>query len=107
MNERQFNTVIVIVAAGFTIFFAAVVLPPLIADPDLLGAFAAGFENPYSSGYSADTIACWLILAAWVAFEAKEKGVRHGWVCVAVGVIPGVAVGYAAYFLLRARQAAG
>jgi hypothetical protein len=104
MNEKQFRASIIAVALGFTVLFCVIVVPPLIADPDILGAFAAGFVNPYSSGYSADVIACWLILAAWVAYEAKSKGVKHGWLCLLVGVFPGVAVGFAAYLLLRSRQ---
>ena len=71
--------------------------------PDILAAFGAGFVNPYSSGYSADVIACWLILAIWVVYEAKSRSVRHGWVCLVVGVVPGVATGFAAYLLLRAK----
>lgn len=106
MTERQFHVVIVAVAVGFTAFFSAVVVPPLIDDPDILGAFGAGFVNPYSSGYSTDVIACWLILAAWVAFEARSKNVRHGWLCLLVGVVPGVAVGFAAYLLVRPQQLA-
>ena len=104
MNERLFRGAIIAVALGFTALFSVVVVPPLIADPDILGAFAAGFVNPYSSGYSADVVACWLILAAWVVFEARSEGVKHGWVCLLVGVIPGVAVGFAAYLLVRSRQ---
>ena len=104
MNERQFLATIIAVALGFTALFAVVVVPPLIEDPDILGAFGAGFENPYSSGYSADVIACWLILAAWVAFEARSKSVKHGWLCLLLGVVPGVAVGFAAYLLLRSHQ---
>lgn len=107
MNERQFHAAIVAVAAAFTLLFAVVIVPPLLENPDIVGAFGAGFVNPYSSGYSADVIACWLILAAWVAFEAKSKGVKHGWLCLVAGVIPGVAVGFAAYLLVRSRQTAG
>jgi len=104
MNQRQFRVIITAVALGFTAFFSVVVVPPLIDNPDVLGAFGAGFGNPYASGYSADVIACWLILAAWVAFEAKSKRVKHGWVCLLLGVVPGVAVGLAAYLLLRSHQ---
>ena len=104
MNEKQFRLTILGVAVSFTALFGAVVVPPLVDDPDLLGAFAAGFENPYSSGYSADVIACWLILAAWVAFDAKSKLVKHGWFCLVLGLVPGAAVGLAAYLLLRLRQ---
>jgi len=104
MNEKQFRATLILLALGFAAYFSAVVVPPLVADPDILGAFAAGFVNPYSSGYSTDVIVCWLILAAWVAFEAKSRSVKHGWVCLALGVIPGVAVGLAAYLLVRSRQ---
>ena len=106
MTERQFLLSVSFVGSAFCAYFAAVVIPPLIANPDLPAAFAAGFVNPYSSGYSADVIACWLILACWVLFEAKSKHIRYGWVCLAVGVIPGVAVGFAAYLVLRDRQLA-
>ena len=76
----------------------------MIAHPDSVGAFAAGFVNSYASGYAADTLTCWVILTAWIAFEAKTKGVRHGWICALLGVVPGVAVGFAGYLLLRGRQ---
>ena len=104
MTESQFKVCVVALAAAFTAIFSVLVIPPLIQDPDVLGAFAAGFVNPYSSGYSSDVIVCWFILAAWVAFEAREKQVRHGWICLVVGLVPGVAVGFAAYLLLRMQQ---
>lgn len=104
MSQRQFLGAVAIVGLAFSGFFAAVVIPPLLANPDVLGAFAAGFVNPYASGYSADVFACWFILVAWVLHEARTKGVKRGWVCLILGIVPGVAVGYAAYFLLRARQ---
>jgi hypothetical protein len=104
MAERLFRVGIIGVAAGFTALFCSVVVPPLIEDPDIVGAFAAGFVNPYASGYSADVIACWLILAIWVGFEAKSRSVKHGWVCLVLGVMPGVAVGFAGYLLLRSSQ---
>jgi hypothetical protein len=104
MNERQFRAVIIGIAIGFTALFIVVVIPPLIDNPDIVGAFAAGFVNPYSSGYSADVIACWLILAAWVVFEARSKRVKHGWLCLVLGLVPGVAVGFAGYLILRSNQ---
>jgi len=88
----------------FVIFFSASVVPALIKDFDVLGAFAAGFVNPYSSGYSADVIACWLILVVWVIYEKTKLNIQHGWVCVLLGIVPGVAVGFAAYLILRLRQ---
>lgn len=95
---------IVAVALAFTALFCVVVVPPLIDNPDVLGAFAAGFVNPYASGYSADVISCWFILAIWVVFEARLKLVKHGWLCLVLGIMPGVAVGLAAYLLLRSNQ---
>ncbi|MEN0065281.1 MAG: DUF2834 domain-containing protein [Myxococcota bacterium] len=102
MSQRVFEGVVISIALGFFAIFMAVVVPPLLEHPDVPGAFAAGFVNPYSSGYSSDVIACWLILMAWVAYEAKH--VRYGWVCVLLGVVPGVAVGLAGYLVLRGRQ---
>ncbi len=104
MSERQFRIAIIAVALAFTALFCVVVVPPLIDNPDVLGALGAGFVNPYASGYSADVIACWLILAIWVAFEAKSRSVKHGWLCLLLGIVPGVAVGLAAYLLLRSSQ---
>ena len=104
MSESFFRITVCSAALFFTIFFAVVVVPPLIANPDIWGAFAAGFVNPYSSGYSMDVFVSWVILAAWVAYEAKVYSVRKGWVCLLIGIVPGVAVGFAAYLRLRAKQ---
>lgn len=106
MTEPLYKATIIAAAAVFTALFAWWCIPPMLADPDIVGAFAAGFVNPYSSGYAADTIACWVILTAWILFEARSKGVRHGWICVVLGAVPGVAVGFAGYLLLRQRQLA-
>jgi hypothetical protein len=107
MNEQAFKLIIVAAAAIFTGLFCWMVVPPLLANPDIIGALAAGFVNPYSSGYSADVLACWTILTAWIVYEARVYGIRHGWVCVLLGLAPGVAVGFAAYLLLRMRQLRG
>lgn len=104
MSESLYKTIVCCAALFFTIFFAVVVVPPLIENPDIWGAFAAGFVNPYASGYSMDVLVSWVILAAWVAYEAKVYSVRKGWVCLLIGIVPGVAVGFAAYLLLRAKQ---
>lgn len=107
MQQRTFTLGITAIAAVFTLFFCATVVPPLLADPDIIGAFAAGFVNPYASGYSADVLCCWAVLAVWVWFESSSGAVRHGWVCLVLGVVPGVAVGFAFYLLLRLRQLPG
>lgn len=104
MKQNAFKATIIAAATVFTALFAYWCIPPLIADPDIVGAFAAGFVNPYSSGYSADVLACWVILSAWILYERRTLGVRHGLWFIALGVIPGVAVGFAGYLLLRMRQ---
>lgn len=104
MSEQVFRAIIIAIAAGFTAIFCWVVVPPLIAHPDIIGALAAGFVNPYSSGYSSDVLACWAILAAWIIFEARTMAIRHGWVCVLLGLVPGVAVGFALYLVIRMKQ---
>jgi hypothetical protein len=91
-------------ASLFFVFFCVVVVPPLIQNPDVVGALAAGFVNPDSSGYSADAIVCWFILAVWVVFEVQRYSVKGGLYCLLLGLVPGVAVGLAAYLFLRPRQ---
>ena len=104
MTEKSFLLTIITVAVGFSVYFTVVVIPPLIENPNILGAFAAGFDNPFSSGYSTDVIACWLVLGAWVLYEARARSVRGGWICLVLGVVPGVVVGFAAYLIVRSRQ---
>ena len=106
MSYSLFRTLLILAAVGFTAAFCVLVVPPLVEDPDILGAFAAGFVNPYSSGYSTDVFVCWFVLAVWVWFEASTLRVRHGWVCLLLGIVPGVAVGFALYLLLRHKQVA-
>jgi hypothetical protein len=104
MNERTFRVLSLAVAIGFAVVFTIVVIPPLIENPDVLGAFSAGFVNPYASGYSSDVIFCWIALAIWVTHEATTYNVRYGWVCLVLGLVPGVAVGFALYLILRSYQ---
>lgn len=104
MSESTFKAIMCCAALFFTVFFAVVVVPPLSENPDILGAFAAGFVNPYASGYSMDVLVCWVILAVWVVYEAKTYSVRNGWICLLLGIVPGVAVGFATYLVLRAKQ---
>ncbi len=107
MTDTVFKTTIIAAAAVFTALFAYWCIPPQIANPDIVAAFGAGFVNPYASGYAADTLACWVILSAWILHERRTLGIRHGLWCIVLGVIPGVAVGFAGYLLVRARQSAG
>ena len=84
-------------------FFVITIIPPLLESQDVIGAFAAGFINPYAAGYSTDVILCWCVLAVWVVHE-RAQGVRHGWVCLLLGVVPGVVVGIALYLVLRTNR---
>ena len=102
MKDRIFRYILIAIAAGFTLFFFYYVIPPALSPFDPLGAILGGFVNPFASGYSTDVILCWLILVAWILYERDR--VRHGWVCIILGVIPGVAVGFALYLILRLEQ---
>ncbi len=104
MDKKSFTYAMVFIALAFTVFFSIVVVPPLIENPDILGAFAAGFDNPYASGYSADVLFCWATLAIWIVHEAKTLSIKYGWVCLLLGAFPGVAVGFPLYLVLRAKQ---
>lgn len=102
MSKKAFKIGISVIGIIFTLIFCAIVIPPLIENPDIIGAFAAGFVNPYSSGYSADVFCCWAILLLWVIYESPK--IKYGWVCLLLGIIPGVAVGFALYLLIRMNQ---
>jgi uncharacterized membrane protein len=104
MNQTNFVRLLTFIALGFTLFFAATVVPPLIQEPDVIGAFSAGFVNPYSTGYSVDVILCWWILVALVLYDTTRSRIPYRWVCVVLGIVPGVAVGLSLYLILRARH---
>lgn len=104
MNDNVFKLLLIFVAIIFSLIFCVVVMPPLIDNPDVLAALAAGFVNPYASGYSFDVILCWAALAIWVIYEAKVLSVRFGWACLLLGLFPGVAVGMSLYLILRMGQ---
>ena len=93
-----------LIALIFIIIFGWVVVPEFIKHPDIIQAFASGFSNPFASGYSSDVIACWGILCIWIIHEARTTQVKYGWLCLLLGIVPGVAVGFAGYLLLREQQ---
>lgn len=107
MSRSTFITLVALLGGAFAGAFCVMVLPPLWANPDVIGALLAGFVNPYASGYALDAITCWLILAVWVMHEARAKGIRHGWVALLLGLAPGVATGLAFYLIVRAQQVPG
>lgn len=104
MNLVSFKILLVALGAGFALAFCVMVVPPLLESGDVMGAFAAGFVNPYSSGYALDAIMCWCVLAVWVIYERKALSLRHGWIALLLGIAPGVATGFAFYLLLRTQQ---
>lgn len=104
MNENVFRVCPYLAAFLFTVIFCFLVIPPLIESRDVVGAFAAGFVNPFAAGYSKDVFFCWFVLSVWVWFEASTQSIKHGWVCLLIGVVPGVAVGFALYLLIRHSQ---
>jgi hypothetical protein len=105
MSDKVFKLALWALALVFTAVLIKVVGPPLAADGwNVVWAFGQGFVNPYSSGYAYDIFFSYAVLAVWVIHEAMAKGVKHGWIALVLGVIPGVAVGLAAYLLIRARQ---
>ncbi|HAE25773.1 MULTISPECIES: DUF2834 domain-containing protein [Hyphomonas] len=104
MSKTIFEASVLLVGAAFTIAFGVIVVPALIESGDIAGAFAAGFVNPFASGYSLDTILCAVILVVWVLHERSALGIRHGWVAIPLSIIPGVAPAFAVYLVIRSRQ---
>jgi len=101
MSNSVFKGSLLVIAIGFTTFFTVTVLPAVFESGDVLGAFMAGFVNPFAAGYSTDVILCWCVLACWVIYDARRYSIKSGWVCLILGVVPGVAVGFALYLYLR------
>ena len=93
-----------IVGIGFAAYFFITLGPLLIENPDVLAAFKAGYANPYAAGFATDATACWFVLAAWVIYEKFEKGIKHGWIALLIGLVPGVATAFALYLVMRMRQ---
>lgn len=100
--KNIFITLVGMLGLTFLVLFFIVVIPPLLVDRDILGAFMAGFVNPYSSGYSIDVLVTWGLLATWILYESKK--IKFGWICIFLGIVPGVAVGFAIYLLMREIQ---
>lgn len=107
MTKSGFELLVAALGAAFAIAFCVIVVPPLLESGDVIGAFAAGFVNPYSSGYSLDAILCGVILLVWVIYERKALKIKHGWVAIPLSFLPGVATAFAAYLIIRSRQLEG
>ena len=92
------------IGAAFTLAFGVIVVPALLEPGDTPGPFAAGFVNPFSSGYSMDVILCAVILFVWILYQRKALGIKHGWIAIPLSFAPGVATVFAAYLIIRTRQ---
>lgn len=103
MSKPLFEALVGAIGLAFAIAFCVIVVPPLLASGDVIGAFGAGFVNPYASGYSLDTLMSGLVLLVWVIYERSARGVRHGWIAILLALAPGVATGFAAYLIIRSR----
>lgn len=106
MTENNFKLCIGFFAAVFLAVFVFYTAPAALETGDIVAAFAAGFVNPFAAGYSVDAIMCWFIMSAWILYERKKFGYKHGYLCMALGMVPGVAVGFALYLFLRTKQVA-
>jgi len=104
MTESRFKIAIILSALFFLVVFIAHTLPAVLANSDIIYAFTAGFVNPFAAGYATDAIMCWFILMFWVLYERHSFHIKHGWICILLGVIPGVAVGFALYLIVRQTQ---
>lgn len=102
MTEKAFKFSLGFVAGIFTLLFCLLVLPPLFEQPDIIGAFGAGFVNPYASAYSTDVFCCYAVLLVWILYDWPK--VKYGWICLILGLVPGVAVGFAVYLIMRTNQ---
>jgi hypothetical protein len=102
MSERTFRLALGAVMAFFTVAFVVLVFPALVDDGgDIFGAAGDGFANPYSSAYSFDVLCSYAVLTIWVVWERRTRRQRYGWVCLLLGLVPGLAVGFGSYLLLR------
>lgn len=105
MTRPVYRALLGLLALVFAGAFCVIVLPAYLAErPGLYAAFAAGFVNPYAAGYALDAILCWCVLAVWVWHDARDHAIRHGWIALLLGIVPGVATGFAVYLLLRSWQ---
>ncbi|NOX81833.1 MAG: DUF2834 domain-containing protein [Alphaproteobacteria bacterium] len=103
MAKSIFEGLVISLGVLFALAFAVIVAPPLMASGDTIGALAAGFVNPYATGYSLDAILTGLILIAWIIYERLTLGVKFGWIAIILCFLPGVATAFAFYLVLRTR----
>lgn len=102
--ERVYVASLVLIAGAFSVAFFALIVPGIFPIHDFVQqTLLNGYVNPTAAGYTTDTLACACVLTAWVIYERITLGIRGGWIALVVSVVPGVAVGFAAYLLIRMR----
>lgn len=104
MNEVNFKRGIIASTVIFLLVFLFYTLPYAIELDDFIQVSLAGFVNPISSGWATDVIAFWFIMSFWIFFEAKQYQVKWGWICLPLGIVPGVAFGFCLYLIIRHKQ---
>ena len=104
MSDSVFKKLVGLLGATFALAFCIIVVPPLLQTMDIVGAFSAGFVNPFSTGYSIDAILCAAILIVWIVYEKSALGIRNGWIAIPLCAVPGVATAFAVYLLIRFNQ---
>ena len=104
MCRNVFERLMIFLGLLFLATFLVIVVPPMYQSKDVFGAFAAGFVNPYSTGYSIDAIICGVILIAWVIYERRALNIGYGWIVVPLSLVPGVATAFAFPLVIRSRQ---
>jgi hypothetical protein len=105
MPSTRFDWIVIALASAFVVALAILLVPTFVADNlDLVHAFDQALINPYATGFATDLLFTYLILFAWVVYEANYRDVRHGWVALVLGLLVGVSVGLATYLLIRHRE---
>lgn len=104
MTESQYKKSILITTVIFLLVLFFYTLPYALELADPIAISLAGFVNPISSGWATDVITTWFILSFWIFYEKKQHKVKHGWVCLPLGIFPGVAFGFCLYLLIRQKQ---
>jgi len=104
INKKMFRLLLWMLIILFSLFFFISFLPHVISDANIIIVLQSGFVNPYATGYSIDLIATWLVLIVLVLHESHTHKIKGGWLCILLGLVPGVVVGWAAYLLLRSKQ---
>jgi len=88
MSERCIKSQVIWARRVPVIF--TILVHPRCREPDIVGAFAAGFVN-LCSGYSSVYWRVGDILAAWMLMKRRPLKIRRGWSArPLLGIIPGV-----------------